>query len=162
MNIDIIDYTEEQLAALTVEKLQEVRNAQGKKDTLAAKLAKRLVEEKQSLIDKGAYPSDIFGKIEKKLQKEYEDEVQRIRDSLIFFLHYVADNNGGDVSAPYVVNYALSEAERALIVKDYYNATYSDKIERFQAFKADDFVKVYTGELYRSLYSYFYVDVDVD
>ena len=71
MNIDIIDYTEEQLAALTVEKLQEVRNAQGKKDTLAAKLAKRLVEEKQSLIDKGAYPSDIFGKIEKKLQKLY-------------------------------------------------------------------------------------------
>jgi hypothetical protein len=59
-------------------------------------------------------------------------------------------------SAPYKVDYSLSEGERLLIVKAYYEDTYADEYERFAAFKKDEFAKVYLGELYAPLHDYFY------
>ena len=158
MTIDIINYTEEQFAALSTEKIEEIRNAQLKKNKLTADLEVRLKKEKQALIDRGVYPSDIWGKIEAKLRAAYESEVQILRDGLLFFLHYVAeDESKGTVSGvPYTVDYSLSEEERMLIVKEYYETTYADPVERYAAFKADTFVKVYIGELYLPLHDYFY------
>ena len=158
MTIDIISYTEEQFAALSAEKIEEIRNAQLKKNKLTAALEARLKKEKQALIDKGTYPSDVWGKIEKKLRAAYADEVQILREGLLFFLHYVAEDGKGttESSAPYTVDYSLSEEERMLIVKEYYETTYTDPVERYAAFKADAFVKVYIGELYLPLHDYFY------
>ena len=116
-------------------------------------------KEKQALIDKGAYPSDVWGKIEANLYAAYNNEVQILRDGLLFFLHYVAEDEktGTTVNGvPYAVDYSLSEEERMLIVKEYYETAYSDPVERYAAFKADAFVKVYIGELYLPLHDYFY------
>ena len=160
MTIDIINYTQEQFAALSTEKIEEIRSAQLKKNKLTEKLEASLKEEKQKLIDKGAYPSDVWGKLEAKLRAAYTSDVQILRDGLLFFLHYVAedgkdkDTNGQDI--PYLVDYSLSEEERMFIVKEYYETTYSDPVQRYTAFKADTFVKVYIGELYLPLHDYFY------
>ncbi len=160
MTIDIINYTEEQFAALSTEKIEEIRNAQLKKNKLTATLEERLREEKQKLVDRGAYPSDVWEKIEAKMQAEYASEVQILRDGLLFFLHYVAEDEKDKSTVvegvPYTVDYSLSEEERMLIVKEYYETAYSDPAERYAAFKADTFVKVYIGELYLPLHDYFY------
>lgn len=159
MTIDIINYTEEQFAALSTKKIEEIRSAQLKKNKLTADLESRLKKEKQALIDKGTYPSDVWEKIEAKLRAAYEGEVQILREGLLFFLHYVAEDEekGTTVNGvPYKVDYSLSEEERMLIVKEYYETTYTDPIERYAAFKADTFVKVYIGELYLPLHDYFY------
>ena len=106
------------------------------------------------------YPSDIWDKIVAKWTAEYEQQVEILREALVFFLHYVADDAPVIIpSAPYEVDYSLSEADRMRIVKEYYETTYPNAGERFLAFKKDDFVKVYIGELYAPLYDYFYVDV---
>ena len=159
MTIDIIHYTEEQFAALSAEKIEEIRSAQLKKNKLTAALEENLKRERQNLIDRGAYPSDVWGKIEAKLQEEYDNDVQILREGLLFFLHYVAEDadKGGSVNGvPYRVDYSLSEEERMFIVKEYYESTYSDPVERYMAFKEDTFVKVYIGELYLPLHDYFY------
>lgn len=159
MTIDIINYSDEQLAALSAEKLLEIREAQMKKNKLAAKLQEDLKKEKQKLIDKGAYPSDLYEKIKTDMTSKYDSEVESLRDGLVFFLHYVADDAPMVYpDAPYLVDYSLSEEERMFIVKEYYETTYADsKYERYAAFKADTFAKAYLGELYIPLHDYFYV-----
>ena len=157
MTIDIISYSEQQLAALSAEKLLEVRRAQIKKDALSEELAERLKTEKGKLINNGTFPSNLWSMIVSKLTQEYNAQVEQLRDSLLFYLHYVADDAPivyPDV--PYTVDYSLSEDERMFIVKEYYETTYTDKAARYAAFKKDDFVKVYIGELYLPLHDYFY------
>ena len=157
MTIDIINYTEEQLAALSAEKLLEIRETQLKKDKLYAQLQENLAKEKRKLIDRGAYPSDVWSKMQAEQTAEYEKQVEILRDSLIFFLHYVADDAPMVYpDAPYTVDYSLSEEERMLIVKAYYEGAYTDELARFKAFKQDEFAKVYLGELYSPLHDYFY------
>ena len=159
MTIDIINYTEEQLAALSAEKILEIRESQLKKNKLETELNERLAKEKQNLVERGAYPSDIFEKIEAKLRSEYDLQVEILREALVFFLHYVADDAPSVYpDAPYTVDYSLSEEERLFIVKEYYETTYEDAYERYVAFKKDDFAKVYIGELYAPLHDYFYVE----
>ena len=159
MIIDIINYTEAQLAALSAEKVLEIRETQLKKNRLEKELQERLIKEKQNLINRGIYPSNIWDKLVAKWTAEYEEQVEILRESLIFFLHYAADAAPiVTPSAPYEVDYSLSEGDRMLIVKAYYETTYADARERFIAFKKDDFVKVYIGELYAPLYDYFYVE----
>lgn len=160
MTIDIINYTDAQLAALSAEKVLEIRESQLKKNRLEMELQERLIKKKQDLINRGMYPSDIWDKIVAKWTAEYEQQVEILREALVFFLHYVADDAPViNPSAPYEVDYSLSEADRMRIVKEYYETTYPNAGERFLAFKKDDFVKVYIGELYAPLYDYFYVDV---
>ena len=157
MTIDIIAYTDEQLAALSAEKLLEVREAQLKKDALEKALQENLEKEKQKLIDKGAYPSDVWGKIEMKMKEECEKEIGILRDSLVFFLHFVADDAPVVLpDVPYKVDYSLSEGDRMYIVREYYETTYANDLERYEAFKRDEFAKVYLGELYAPLHDYFY------
>ena len=157
MVIDIISYTEEQLAVLSAEKVLEIRETQLKKNKLDEELQEALRKGKQELIDKGVYPSNVWTRIEAKLTAEYERQVEILRDALMFYLHYVSDNAPiVTPDVPYKVDYSLSEDERMQIVKEYYETTYQDDFERYRAFKDDDFVKVYIGELYAPLHDYFY------
>ena len=59
MEIDIIDYTNAQLAMLTEEQLREVQEAQLKKNRLLRELAEKLKEEKRRLINNGMFLSYI-------------------------------------------------------------------------------------------------------
>ncbi len=155
MIIDIVEYTEEQFAALSAEKLMEIREAQIRKNGLLEKLQKALETEKQRLIDRGVFLSTIWEKKSAELTEEYEKEVEVLREGLLFYLHYAVDENGQLVEAPYTVDYSLSEVERAAVVKAYYEGAYTDAGERYQAFLNDTFAKKYLGEKYASLYHYF-------
>jgi len=158
MTIDIIEYTEDQFASLSTEKLIEIRAAQKKKDALTAALNEQIAQERRNLIDKGAYPSDVFERLEAELRAKYDSEVQDIRDSLLFYLHYVADSSITVPDVPYPVDYSLSAEERMFALKAYYEETYEDPVERYAKFKKDTFAKSYLGELYAPLHDYFYIE----
>ena len=153
MVIDIIAYTNEQFASMTGEQLLEVQAAQLKKNRLTSALEENLRQEKHRLIENGTYLSSMWPLIQEKLQKEYEQEVEIIRDALLFYLRFTLKPDTSD--APYLVDYSLSEEERMYIVKDYYMEQYSDDKERFETFKADEIAVQYLGELYAPMYDYF-------
>ena len=88
MVIDIISYSDEQFAAMTDEQLLEVQSAQMKKNRLMAALEEDLRKEKYRLIDNGTYLSSMWPLIQEKLQKAYEQEVDLIRDALLFYLRF--------------------------------------------------------------------------
>ena len=154
MEIDIISYTAEQFAELTAEQLKEVRSAQLKKDKLEKALAARLLEEKQRMIENGTYLSSAWPLLKAKLQQDYNAEVAILRDGLLFYLHY-SSKPEEETGAPYPLDYSLSETERYKAVKAYYETTYSDGTERFNAFKQDAVARKYLGELYATLYDVF-------
>ena len=152
MEIDIIDFLDEQYATLTEGQILEIREAQEKKNALTAKLEKNLQAEKERLIENGTFRSGIWPLIKAKMQEEYEKEVEWMRETLLFYLRFTGMPNAENV--PYKVDYSLSYKDRAQIVKEYYMSAYDDAYERINAFKADDFVCSYIGEYYKPLYDY--------
>ena len=161
MTIDIISYTPAQYAALTEEQVLQIKSAQLKKNRLHAVFVDDLQREKQKLVQNGIFLSTIWTVIKAKLQSNYEQEVQNIRDGLLFYLRYTSRPNDSDSeSAPYEVNYALSEEARLNIVKTYYENTYQDANKLFEEFKKDTVAVQYLGELYSPLYDYFLAKTD--
>lgn len=156
MNIDIITFTNEQYATLNEAQLKEVYEAQVKKDRLGWKRDEDMQKEKYRLVKNGTFASQIWSAYCAQRQAEYEREVEILRESLLFFLRYSVRGDGDD-EAPYVVDYALSETERAKIVKEYYEATYNNATERFNAFKEDLVAVRYLGEMYAPIWDYFYL-----
>ncbi len=163
MTIDIIDYTESQYAALSSEKLEKVRAAQIKKNGILAELSELLKKEKHHLMNRGVFPSTIYEQRAAELTAKYQAKVDEVREGLLFYLHY-ATNEGtsGDTTnttqVPYTVEYSLSAEERLTVVRSYYEQTYSNGAERFEAFKKDSFAKSYLGEYYAPLYYRFQDD----
>ncbi len=154
MTIDIIPFTDEQFSALTEEQILEIKSAQLEKNRLQRALSEAKLKEKHRLIDRGVFLSGTWTAYCEKLQKEYEQKIEALRDSLLFYLRFStkqdAVENGG-----YTVNYELTVEERMAIVKQYYELNYDDAKERFEAFKADKIAVVYLEELYAPLYDYF-------
>ena len=154
MKIDIVTYTDEQYAAMTQEQLKEVRDAQTEKDELRVKLDEELEREKNKLVKKGIYNSNLYQLMKDKLEKEFEDRVAFIRDCLLFFLRYSSHPNDSGLDAPYEVNYAQSYEARFNVLKNHYTTEYEDPMEAFEAFKLDKFALNYLGELHAALYDY--------
>ena len=155
-NIDIITFTEKQFSLLTKGQLQTVTTAQQRKNRLQKKLQETLRKEKHRLVKNGTYCSDIYQFLESRLTNAYEQEVELIKQCLLFYLHYsMKPADPGTVTAPYEVNYALPVEERLMIVKNYYEAQYTDEYELFQEFLKDTVAPQYLGELYAPLYDYF-------
>lgn len=155
MKIDIISYTDEQFAALTETQLQEIRLVQAEKDELFAKLEKAKEKEYFRILGSGTARSTIYEQACARLDEEYEAEVERLRNGLIFYLQYSFRGEDSSVdSAPYIVNFALPYEQRYVIVRDYYMNTYSDPKERFEAFRMDQVAGSYLGEYYGTLSSY--------
>ena len=154
MEIDVITFTSEQYATLTETQLQEVYKAQEKKDKLTWTLEEKKREEKHRLLKNGTFVSGIWEAYCNELQEKYERDVTFVREALLFYLRYSMKT---EESAPYLVDYALSEAERASIVKNYYEQTYTNAHELLTAFKQDKVAVQYLGELYMMIYDYFYL-----
>lgn len=154
MTIDIISYTDAQMAALSNEQLMEVRQAQEKKERMYEELQEELRAADAQSIDKGVFDSALRRMKREKLETDYEKEVERLRDGLLFFLRY--SYRPGSSSVGYEVDYSLSDAERVEIVKNYYDTEYTDALERLAAFEEDTVAKQYLGEYYAPLYYYFY------
>lgn len=157
MEIDIIDYTSEQYAALTTEQILEVRSAQEKKNKLEKKLAQALQEAEKQYIENGTYHSTSYKNAVTNLQTEYEQEVEKVREALLFFLQY-ASRATQDGSYP--LDYSLTYLEREAVVREFYLTTYTDPAERFETFKADKVALQYLGERYAPLYDYFYALIE--
>ncbi len=157
MNIDIISYTDEQYASLTMEQLKEIREAQIKKDNLTVNLQEEIQKNKDALVKKGIFNSKIFQLRKTELETEYTRQVDLLRDGLQFYLKYSMHPDGEGLDAPYSVNFALSYEERFKEVRDYYMTAYQDPKEGFEAFQADQFALQYLGELYATLYDYLWL-----
>ncbi len=156
MEIDIISYTPAQYAALSEEQILEVKGAQLKKNRLQEKLNKDIEKEKYKLMENGTYISPLYNLLKNKLTASYNQEVENIREGLLFYLRYGGKPNDTEASsAPYTVDYSLSDEERLEIVRTYYETAYTDADARFNAFKTDEVAPVYLGELYAPLYDYF-------
>lgn len=154
MTINIISYTDAQMAALSNEQLMQVMQAQIEKERMYEKLQEDLRAVDAETIDKGVFHSTLRAQKRQKLETDYEKEVERLRDGLLFFLRY--SYRPGTPSVGYEVDYSLSDAERVEVVKNYYDTTYDDPLERLNAFEEDDVAKQYLGEYYSPLYYYFH------
>lgn len=153
MEIDIISYTPEQFSVLTGEQLLQIKEAQMKKNDLLRNLEERLQKEKEKLVENGMIHAGIWALLEEKLRSECEDEIAWLRDTLLFYLRY---SGAEDIlSAPYTVDYSLSEIERYNVVRDYYMGAYDDPVERLNAYRKDEVAMKYLSEYYSSLYDYF-------
>ena len=152
MTIDIISYTDEQFAKLTEEQILEVQSAQLKKERLKSRLEEDIANQKNELLTQGIYRSDIFALCKEKLQKQYDLEVENLRDSLLFYLRFASKPEQG--SAGYPLDYSLTINERYVVVRDFYLSQYGDANARFEAFRNDEAAKVYLSEAYSTLYAY--------
>ena len=150
MTIDIINYTDAQLATLTAEQLLEVKSVQQQKNRLTVKLEEKKREEKFRLLAAGTFRSAIYEKLCETLDAEYDREVEALHDGLVFYLRFSAVSSE---SAPYLVDYSLDYTTRYETVKAYYDSAYSDAKERFAAFRKDTVAAKYLGELYAPLYN---------
>lgn len=157
MEIDIISYTPMQFSGLTSEQLLQVQEAQMKKNDLLRKLEQQLQKEKEGLIENGMLHTGIWAKMEQKLREQCEEEIGWIRETLLFYLQY----SGAEemVNAPYAVDYTLSIENRLEVVKAYYYQTYSDPLERINAYAKDKVAMQYLGEVYSLLYDYMEEDL---
>ena len=154
MKIDIISYSDTQYAALTEEQIQEVKEAQLEKNRLERALLEAKLKEKNRLIERGMFLSGIWKDYQDKLQAEYNQKIENLRDSLLFYLRFSTKPKEDD-NVGYTVNYDLSVEERLAIVRQYYESTYTNASQRFDAFKEDKIAVVYLEDLYAPLYDYF-------
>ena len=153
MKIDIISYTDTQYAALTEEQIQEIKAAQLEKNRLESALAEAKLKEKHRLIERGIFLSGIWDAYQAKLQAEYDQKIESLRDSLLFYLRFSTKPDA--YGTGYTVDYNLSVEERFAIVRQYYENKYTDVSERFEAFEKDKVAVVYLEDLYSALYDYF-------
>ena len=160
MVIDVITFKDEQFASLTESQLLEVKDVQRQKNRLTEKLAEEKRKEKYRLLTAGVYRSPIYEKICEKLDRRYEEEVEQLRAGLLFFLRFGQKGEGDGEGSLYELDYTLSYEDRYEIVKEYYNANYTDEKERFEEFKKDRFAPAYLGEFYSVLYDYFYLQAE--
>jgi hypothetical protein len=154
LTIDIIPFTDEQFAALTEEQILEIKSAQLEKNRLQRALTEAKLKEKHRLIDRGIFLSGTWAAYCEKLQKEYEQKIEALRDSLLFYLRFSTKQDAAE-NGKYTVNYELTVEERMAIVKQYYEMNFQDATARFEAFKADKTAVVYLEEMYAPLYDYF-------
>ena len=167
MIIDVISYTNEQFASLTSEQILEVRSVQVRVNELRAK--KEAVKEnmKFQLSENGVSRSSMATKSAEAEILLIDQKIENLREGLLFYLQYASrpsDGNGSSggnsgAVAPYLVDYSLSYEERFFIVRDYYEATYTDAYERFQKYCEDEVALVYLGEYHSSLYDWFLEDI---
>lgn len=156
MIIDIMEYSEEQLAKMTHLQRMRVFEAQERKNRLYKQFLKQLRRERDNLIENGIFYSEIFNKIKQKMESEFNESVDAIRERL---MHLIAkDAHAGDANGvPYTVDYTLSYEDRYIVVRDYYLNTYTDAIARYNIFLTDVFAATYVGDMYGILYDYMYV-----
>lgn len=158
MTIDIIAYSDAQLAMLDAEQIVEVQQAQVKKNNLFVKLEEEKRETKYRLLKNGVFRSPTYEMICQRLQKNYEDEVERIRQALLFYLRFSLEDMEGAIDAPYLVDYSLTFEDRLNVVRTYYDTTYSNADEKFAAFINDKVAVKYLGEYYLPLKNRYQVD----
>lgn len=162
MTIDIITFSDTQFALLSAEQIERVQNAQIKKDNWERERERKLLQEKHRLVKNGIFNSQRYTLLQNKLQAEYQEKVDGLRETLLFYLRYTI--RPGEIvtnptTAPYALDYSLSYSDRLTVVREYYETTYSDAQIRFNTFIEDMVAPHYLGEFYKGLYDYFFAQI---
>ncbi len=159
MEFDIIDFSEAEVEALTTVQLKLLRTAQQNKNALEHEMEQELEVYRCLCYTNNVFFSSLYTDKQAELRKEYEYQVEILREQLIFNMSLnepthddeTGDDGGGD--AAYVVDYELSYLERYIIVRDYYMSI-EDPVERLALYTADEVAQKYLGSYYNSLYNY--------
>lgn len=155
MQIDVVSYTPTQLASLSFSGIREIRATQLKKNKLLRQLERNLQKEKNSLLKRGLFDSCIWQQIQTKMRSDCDEEIEELRQALLFYLKYATSKKVETDDVPYLVDYSLSFEERYVQVKNYYITTYPAPPTRFTNFINDLFAPLYLGEMYGMLYDEF-------
>ena len=156
MTIDIIAFTDAQYAALNEVQLQEVINAQTRKDNMTKALEEKKRKEKFRLIKNGVFRSGIYNALCTQWDEEYAAELEVVKEKLLFYLRFALKPETPPSEAPYLLDYSLPYSERYIVVREYYLNAYTDPSERMNAFKTDEIAPQYLGEFYATLYDYLF------
>lgn len=158
MEFDIIDLTEEEIAALSTVQMQLLRTAQKKKNELARKAEQDLALFKKFVYTNGMKDSSLLAQKREELQKNLAYETELLAEQLNYSIKLnepLPDKGDGDESAGYIVDYSLSYTDRYNIVRDYYLAI-PDPAERMALYTADETAKKYLSSYYSTLYNVLY------
>jgi hypothetical protein len=159
MTFDILDFSEEEIKALSTIQLKLLRTAQQKKDALLKQLNEDLQTYRYILYAGRANNSSLFEQKRQALIKEYDYQLAILVEQLQFNMSLneptVDDELGddGNDSSGYLVDYSLSYLERYVQVRDYY-MTIADPNERLALYTADTVAVEYLNSYYNSLYNY--------
>ena len=159
MTFDIIPITEQEVKDLETVRLKLLRTAQQKKNELTHKLENELAEQKRLAYSNGMENSTLYTQITAELTKEYNYQVEIIKEQLLFNMSLgeptTGDETGGSNGGnnAYVVNYELSYMERYIEVRDYY-LTIEDPNERIAILREDEVARKYLGTYYNTLFNY--------
>ena len=162
MTFDIVDFTEEELFALSTVQMRLLRTAQQNKDELTALLAADKRSLYAKLAEAGMLNSNIYADKCDELDDEYERQVAVLKDNLIYNMSLNVpgdgDDDAGDTGdgsdASYIVDYTLSYLDRYQIVRNYYMSI-EDPAERLALYGADTVAQSYLGHYYNTLYNVF-------
>ena len=155
MEIDIINYTSSQYAALSDEQILEVKRVQLAKNRLQSKLEAKKKSEKFRLIENGTYTKELWDYLCEELEETYLQEVEGLRNGLLFVLQYgYREENGGSGGSTYWLDYSLKGEERAALVRDYYMNGFTNAVARYSAFLSDYAARRYLGEYYAGLHDH--------
>lgn len=159
MEFDIINLSAEEVQALTTVQLKLLRTAQQKKNALEHEMQQELEVYRCLCYTNNVFRSSLYEDKKAELEKEYEYQVEILREQLIFNMSLnepthdgETGDDGGDDTA-YIVDYELSYLERYIIVRDYYMSI-EDPAERMALYTADEVAKQYLGSYYSTLYNY--------
>lgn len=156
MTIDIIDLTDPDYEDLSSVQLAMVRAAQVKKNEILARAEEEKAQLQNQLVINNFARSSIFEYTEDRIDDEAAEQVEVVKDDLLYQLAYEALGSEGNDVGPYRYpenpNYNLSASQRFLVVRSYYMEITSDAEARLEAYAMDTLARSYLGEYYATLY----------
>lgn len=153
MTIDVIDNYNEIYEFLTGWQLYKIQYAQHKKNTLLDELEAETQKARDKLIQNGTFVSELFDMERVKLQQKYQVKIELVQKEIAAYLtNTMKPGFVHGFTAPYVINFALSQYQRYLEVKGYYTKAYANPAERLSVYTRDAFAIEYIKEYYDLLH----------
>ena len=156
MQIDIIDLTEPCYSELSPVQLALVRAAQVKKNKLVSAAEERRRKFKNKLVSNHFSHSLVYKLQQSAFDEELEEEVDILREELLYELAYKTTGSEGNELGPYSYpdnpDYSLTSSQRFIVVRQYYMDLTSDPEARLKAYAGDSLARTYLGDFYQTLY----------
>ncbi len=156
MKIDIIDLTDPKYADLSPVQLSMVRAAQSKKDKIVEELNTAVNGMYELLLANWNGRSSAYERETSVLQSKADNDVDAVREDLLYQLAYESIGSEGNENGPYRYpenpNYSLAYSQRFLVVRKYYMDVTTNPQARLEAYGMDTLARAYLGEFYQTLY----------
>ncbi len=156
MDIDIIDLNDEKYQNLSAVQLALVREAQVKKNEIMYDAQQETEELFRLMLSNLAVRSSVIADKQLEISRRAEEEVDVVRDTLMYQLAYEGIGSTGNEYGPYRYpenpDYTLTYSQRFIVVRNYYMAAVEEPNARLQAFAIDTLAREYLGEFYSTLY----------